>query len=211
MDMRSLRVSGALGAARRRRRRGGRGARRSARLGGLDAGLRRPPRDRRKIRYEASAAGQTPFIRPAQIDQRVRILRDERRARPRHRTDVASMSMSVELIFCTGPDESDSRVDEPLWRRAPVTSRCNEPKPVRQKRRLRSEGALGHASNTRSTPTTSKGAPDRHRSATQATDTATSTYRHTAIQQPQPRARARARHVRLPKIDVDAADLVRSR
>ena len=90
-------------------------------------------------------------------------------------------------------------------------SRCNEPKPVRQKRRLRSEGALGHASNTRSTPTTSKGAPDRHRSATQATDTATSTYRHTAIQQPQPRARARARHVRLPKIDVDAADLVRSR
>ena len=49
----------------------------------------------------------------------------------------------------------------PAQRRAPVTSRCNEPKPVRERKRLRSEGALGHASNTRSTPTTSKAAPPR--------------------------------------------------
>ena len=100
----------------------------------------------------------------------------------------------------------------PARRRAPVTSRCNEPKPVRERKRLRSEGALGHASNTRSTPTTSKvAAADRHRSATQATDTATSTYRHTAIQEQKPPARARARHFAFRKPTWIAVDLVTSR
>ena len=84
----------------------------------------------------------------------------------------------------------------PAQRRAPVTSRCNEPKPVRESRRLRSEGALGHASNTRSTPTTSKAAPPRQSQL--KTDTPTSSSPRRAPEAPKP---ARVPSAQNQKID----------